>query len=206
MSINGYVGEVDDSWSIIGRKWSCSYQFNQSDHSNLPQRAPIGYIGGRKDGCPYLNTLSYAIGVIICYLDPKIKVCPSYASLLTGGKYELVQNTVKVTRQTKGPRTNVALCTHAPLPIPNSNFLSWHRFVETIEHHLMTGIEVDDITFPFSDTYCLLFLNIIASVKTKKQAIPRLRFRPKFGSFLLAPHLPYIAVKFAPLKIKFCEL
>ncbi|XP_075255864.1 uncharacterized protein LOC142348404 isoform X1 [Convolutriloba macropyga] len=152
VSINGYVGEVDDSWSIIGRKWSCSYQFNQSDHSNLPQRAPIGYIGGRKDGCPYLNTLSYAIGVIICYLDPKIKVCPSYASLLTGGKYELVQNTVKVTRQTKGPRTNVALCTHAPLPIPNSNFLSWHRFVETIEHHLMTGIEVVIMPKPWNLT------------------------------------------------------
>ncbi|XP_075255862.1 uncharacterized protein LOC142348403 isoform X2 [Convolutriloba macropyga] len=152
VSVNGYVGEADDSWSIIGRKWSCSYQFNQSDHSNLPQRAPIGYIGGRKDGCPYLNTLSYAIGVIICYLDPEIKVCPSYASLLTGSKYELVQNRVKVTRQIRGPKNNVALCTNAPLAIPNSDFLTWHKFVEFMEYQLMSGFEVVIMPKPWNLT------------------------------------------------------
>ncbi|XP_075255084.1 uncharacterized protein LOC142347843 isoform X2 [Convolutriloba macropyga] len=152
VSVNGYLGEVDNSWSIIGRKWSCSYQFNQSDRSNLPQRAPIGYIGGRKYDCPYYNTLSYSNGVIICYLDPKIKACPSYASLLTGSKYELVQNRVKVTRQVEGPKNNVALCTNAPLAIPNSDFLTWHKFVEFMEYQLMSGIEVVIMPKPWNVT------------------------------------------------------
>ena len=45
-------------------------------------------------------------------------------------------------------KKGVAICTHAPLAIPNSNFLTWHRFVEWMEYQIMIGIDVIIMPYP----------------------------------------------------------
>ena len=80
VSVSGFIGDVERSWNLFGRKWKCQFQ----NESGKNATSAVEYIAGRQYEPPYLDTLSYSQGALICYLESKVRRCPERASLVFG--------------------------------------------------------------------------------------------------------------------------